>query len=67
MTHYAWALWLAAPAGATMLVAVWTWWRGRAARPPSAAQTITAHRAYLAALARQPVGARGEGTGTGSP
>jgi hypothetical protein len=63
MTHYAWALWLAAPALATMLVAVWTWWRGRATKPPSAAEAITAHRAYLAALANQAVGAGAEGAG----
>lgn len=61
MTHYAWALWLAAPAVATMLVAVWTWWRGRATKPPSAAEAITAHRAYLAALSHHAVGAGGEG------
>ena len=63
MAHYAWALWLAAPAVATMLVAVLTWWRGRATKPPSATEAITAHRAYLAALTHQAVGARTEGAG----
>ena len=50
----AWAIWLAAPVVATMLAAVWAWFRGwrvrRAARPPSTEQSVREHSAYLDAL-----------------
>lgn len=46
-----WALWLAVPAGATLLAAAWTWLRGRPAPPPTTAQAMQAHDAYLDALA----------------
>jgi hypothetical protein len=55
VTQYAWAVWLSIPAAVTALAAVWTWWRGRAAKPPSASETIAAHRAYLDALTRRAV------------
>ena len=49
-----WALWLAAPIGATTLAALWAWFRGwrarRAARPPSTEQSVLDHGAYLDAL-----------------
>jgi hypothetical protein len=62
MAHYAWALWLAVPVGATFVGAVWTWWRGRAVKPPKPAETIAAHRAYLDALTLRPATSRSERT-----
>jgi hypothetical protein len=52
--HFGWALWLAAPILATVLAAVWTWWRGRAPKLASTRTGMAAHRAYLDALARPP-------------
>ena len=60
MAHYAWALWLAVPVAATIVGALWTWWRGRAAKPQSPADAIAAHRAYLDALTLRPTGAQSE-------
>lgn len=48
-----WALWLAAPAGATVLTALWAWWRGIRARGPRTVSTkdaMRAHQDYLDAL-----------------
>jgi hypothetical protein len=48
-----WALWLAAPAGATVLAALWAWWRGIRARGPRRVTTkdaMRAHQQYLDAL-----------------
>jgi hypothetical protein len=53
-----WALWLAPPVVATVLVAMWSWWRGRPARVPESDEAIRAHQAYLDALV---VPARGTG------
>jgi hypothetical protein len=60
----AWAVWLAVPAVATVLAALWVWWRARPARTPSAHEAMQAHRDYLDALvmrtrgtARAPSGA----------
>lgn len=53
----AWALWLAAPVVATLLAALWSWWRGRVARTPSVHETMRAHRDYLEALGRPVTGA----------
>jgi hypothetical protein len=50
-----WALWLAAPAGATVLAALWSWWRGLRARGPRRVTTrdaMRAHEQYLDALTR---------------
>ncbi len=46
----AWAIWLAIPVAVTLLVAVWTWLRGRAPRVPTTGQAMRAHRRYLEAL-----------------
>jgi hypothetical protein len=51
LAHVAWALWLAVPVAGTVVVAIWTWWRARPVRVATSAETIAAHRAYLAALA----------------
>ncbi len=51
LAHYSWALWLCAPVLATVLAAVWTWWRGRTPRLASTRTAIAAHQAYLDALA----------------
>jgi hypothetical protein len=49
-----WALWLAAPVGATALAAIWSWWRGwrvrRAARPLDTEAAVRAHSEFLDAL-----------------
>ncbi|MDP9116232.1 MAG: hypothetical protein M3O28_03000 [Actinomycetota bacterium] len=45
-----WAWWLAAPAGATAIVAVAVWWLGRPARAVSTDESMQSHNAYLAAL-----------------
>ena len=48
-----WALWLAVPVVATVLASLWTWWRGRRARPKrrvTTAGAMQAHREYLDAL-----------------
>jgi hypothetical protein len=48
-----WAWWLAAPAGATGLAALWAWWRGLRARGPRTLTTedaMHAYREYLDAL-----------------
>jgi hypothetical protein len=46
----AWAAWLAVPVAATVLAALWAWWRARPARTPSAHEAMQAHRDYLDAL-----------------
>jgi hypothetical protein len=46
----AWALWLSAPVGATVLAALWAWWRARPKRPLGTDEAMQAHRDYLAAL-----------------
>jgi hypothetical protein len=46
----AWAGWLATPVAATVLAALWAWWRARPARLPSAQEAMRAHREYLDAL-----------------
>lgn len=45
-------LWLAAPVAATVLAAVWVWWRGWRARPRqlTTPEAMRAHRDYLDAL-----------------
>jgi hypothetical protein len=48
-----WALWLAAPAVATVLAALWSWWRSMRARGPRRVTTkdsMRAHQEYLDAL-----------------
>ena len=48
-----WALWLAPPAAATVLAALWAWWRGWRARGPRKVTTkdaMLAHQQYLDAL-----------------
>jgi hypothetical protein len=48
-----WAVWLAMPAGATVLAALWAWWRGLQARGPRKVSTqdrMRAHQEYLDAL-----------------
>jgi hypothetical protein len=47
----AWAVWLAVPVAATVLAALWVWWRGRPQPAPSVQQAMRAHRDYLDALA----------------
>jgi hypothetical protein len=47
----AWAMWLGAPVSATLLAALWVWWRGRPQRAPTVQEAIEAHRDYLDALA----------------
>lgn len=47
----AWVVWLAVPVAATVLAALWAWWRGRPARKLSAHEAMQAHREYLDALA----------------
>ncbi|MEO6887027.1 MAG: hypothetical protein ABI232_12195 [Jatrophihabitantaceae bacterium] len=46
----AWAVWLAVPIGATLLVSAWAWWRGRPARVPATHHAMQQHRDYLDAL-----------------
>jgi hypothetical protein len=46
----AWAVWLAVPVAATVLAALWAWWRARPERAPTAREAIRAHRDYLDAL-----------------
>jgi hypothetical protein len=46
----AWAMWLAAPVAATLIAALWAWWRARPERAPTSRQAIRAHRRYLDAL-----------------
>ena len=49
----AWAVWLAVPIGATILAALFTWWRGRrAARAEQldTAGSMQAHQSYLDSL-----------------
>lgn len=46
----AWVWWLATPVVATVLVALWCWWRGRPARPLDTSEAMQAHRDYLDAL-----------------
>ena len=56
VARVAWALWLSAPIGATVLAALWAWWRGGRARRRAVgrrldtADAMQAHRAYLDAL-----------------
>jgi len=50
MAHYGWALWLCAPVAATVLAAIWTWWRGRTPKLASTRSGIAQHQAYLDAL-----------------
>lgn len=48
-----WALWLGAPVSATLLAAIWSWWRGVRARGPrrvSTREAMQAHGDYLDAL-----------------
>jgi hypothetical protein len=52
VARYGWALWLCVPLLATVLAAVWTWWRGRAPRLASTRTGIASHQAYLDALTR---------------
>jgi type VI protein secretion system component VasK len=46
----AWVWWLAGPVIATVLVALWCWWRARPARPLNTGEAMQAHRDYLDAL-----------------
>jgi hypothetical protein len=46
----AWALWLSVPVAATLLAALWTWWRARPQRAPTAQEAMRAHQDYLEAL-----------------
>jgi hypothetical protein len=46
----AWLWWLAAPALVTVAAALLSWWSGRPARQPTVAQSMRAHREFLAAL-----------------
>jgi len=50
VAHYAWALWLSVPVIATVLAAIWTWWRAREPRLASTRTGIAEHQAYLDAL-----------------
>ncbi|MDQ2749388.1 MAG: hypothetical protein M3Y44_07655 [Actinomycetota bacterium] len=52
----AWAVWLALPVAATMLAALWAWWRSRPVRVPSAQGAMQIHRDYLDALVVPPRG-----------
>ena len=56
----AWALWLAAPVGATVLAALGSWLAGRRAtrkrRRPNTAEAMQAHRDYLDRLSASPRG-----------
>ncbi|MGH8860249.1 MAG: hypothetical protein ACRDVG_03270 [Jatrophihabitantaceae bacterium] len=49
-----WAIWLAAPVGATTLAALWTWWRGwrsrRSHRPLGTEAAVRAHSQFLDSL-----------------
>jgi hypothetical protein len=45
-----WAAWLAAPVVATLVAALWAWWRARLERTPGPDKTMQAHRDYLDAL-----------------
>ncbi|MDT4957536.1 MAG: hypothetical protein QOF87_2668 [Pseudonocardiales bacterium] len=60
----AWAVWLAAPVAATVLAALWAWWRARPARTPSAKAAMQAHRDYLDALVVPARGTARAATGT---
>jgi hypothetical protein len=53
---YAWVLWLAVPVAATVLVALWSWWRGRPERRPTTPESMLAHAEYLNALTHSPRG-----------
>jgi len=55
VAQYAWALWLGGPVVATVLAAVWAWWRGRPASVPTPKQAMAEHQAYLDALHRPAV------------
>jgi hypothetical protein len=46
----AWAIWLAAPLVASMLVALGIWWRARPPRAPRIAESIQGHQEYLRVL-----------------
>jgi hypothetical protein len=46
----AWAIWLAIPVLATVLAALWSWWRSRPSRVPRTHEAMQAHRDYLDAL-----------------
>ena len=50
LSHIAWALWLAVPVLATVLAAVWIWWRNRPPRRPTLTETLDEHAGYLACL-----------------
>ena len=60
MQHYAWALWLAAPVGVTVLAAFASWWSGHRARgsakPPTTDEAMAIHTGYLQALTYRPRG-----------
>jgi hypothetical protein len=47
-----WAIWLLAPAGATVLAALGSWWRSRPKRPLTTDEAMRAHGEYLDALVR---------------
>jgi hypothetical protein len=54
-----WALWLAAPVGATGCAAVASWWHGRRAvrrRRPNTVEAMQEHRDYLDSLQAAPRG-----------
>lgn len=46
----AWAVWLAVPVVATLLIAGWVWLRGRPPRLPTTDEAMRAHQRYLEAL-----------------
>ena len=46
----AWALWLLPTLAVPTLAALWTFWRGRPAKLPTADDAMQAHREYLDAL-----------------
>lgn len=50
VAHFGWAIWLLAPAGATVLAALGSWWRSRPKRPLTTDEAMRAHGAYLDAL-----------------
>jgi hypothetical protein len=54
LASFGWAFWLAVPVIATVLAAVWTWWRARAPKLASTRVGMAEHQAYLDALARPP-------------
>jgi hypothetical protein len=49
----AWALWLLAPVGATVLAAIASWLRSRPRRPPTTDEAVRAHSEFLDALAKR--------------